>query len=195
MRVDLVKHDLHSSFLSCEKDTETILRKLFVESRPYSQDLKKLLVINTKDCIDNVQSAIYDKKIKEIDLPMLREQGYIKLEPVFQFDEHADVKSYIHLTFDDFIPNDTNPQFRDYSIIIDVLCHTKYWDIGNYRSRPLKICGIIDGILNQSRLSGIGKVEFLGCSELVLDEYLAGYTLVYRTVHGTDDILEDGETL
>jgi hypothetical protein len=34
-----------SSFLSCEKDTEIILRKLFVESRPYSDILKRLLVV------------------------------------------------------------------------------------------------------------------------------------------------------
>jgi hypothetical protein len=34
-----------SSFLSCEKDTEIILRKLFVESRPYSDILKSLLII------------------------------------------------------------------------------------------------------------------------------------------------------
>ena len=57
--------------------------------------------------------------------------------------------------------------------------------------RPLKIAGYIDGILNNSRLSGIGKLEFIGCSELVLDENLSGYTLTYRAVHGTDDINED----
>jgi len=45
--------DFTSSFLSCEKDLETILRKLFVESQPYSDKLKKLLVINTKDCLDS----------------------------------------------------------------------------------------------------------------------------------------------
>jgi len=28
--------DFTSSFLSCEKDLESILRKLFVESQPYS---------------------------------------------------------------------------------------------------------------------------------------------------------------
>lgn len=189
MRVDLVKHDLHSSFLSCEKDVETILRKLFVESRPYSEDLKKLLVINTKDCIDEKNSVLYHSKVKEIDLPMLRNEGYIKLEPLFKFNEHEDVKSYIHMTFDNFFPNPHNPQFRDCTILIDVLCHTEYWDLGNYRSRPIKICGIIDGILNQQRLSGIGKLEFESCTELILDEYLAGYTLAYRAVHGTDDII------
>ena len=45
--------DFTSSFLSCEKDLEAILRKLFVESQPFSNDLKRLLVINAKDCLDN----------------------------------------------------------------------------------------------------------------------------------------------
>ena len=47
--------------------------------------------------------------------------------------------------------------------------------------------GYIDGILDQSRLSGIGKLEFLGASELVMNEYIAGYILNYRAVHGQDD--------
>jgi hypothetical protein len=46
MKRDLIMtKPLTSSFLSCEKDTETILRKLFVECRPYSDILKKLLVV------------------------------------------------------------------------------------------------------------------------------------------------------
>ena len=40
--------DFKSSFLSCEKDAETIVKKLFVESRPYSDELKRLLLINNK---------------------------------------------------------------------------------------------------------------------------------------------------
>jgi len=36
---------LTSSFLSCEKDTELILRKLFVESCQHGETLKKLLVV------------------------------------------------------------------------------------------------------------------------------------------------------
>ena len=52
MRKDLALKplDFNSSFLSCEKDLHTILRKLFVQSEPFSTQLKKLLVINTKDC-------------------------------------------------------------------------------------------------------------------------------------------------
>jgi hypothetical protein len=59
--------------------------------------------------------------------------------------------------------------------------------------RPLKIAGYIDGILNQSKLTGIGTFQFLGCAELILTPELAGYTLSYWAVHGSDDQLESAE--
>jgi len=73
MKRDLILRpvDFTSSFLSCEKDLETILRKLFIESQPYSNELKKLLVINTKDCLDT-NSVIYQNAIKDMSLAKLR---------------------------------------------------------------------------------------------------------------------------
>ena len=181
--------DFTSSFLSCEKDLQTILKKLFVESQPYSNELKKLLVINTKDCLDNKTSIAYQNAIKDMSLAKLREQGYIKFEPKIKMPEHEQVKSYLIFSFDNFRPNRTNPEFRDCTVYIDVLCHSDNWDLGNFRVRPLKICGYIDGILNKARLSGIGTFQFLGCNELVLDETLSGYTMTYAAIHGTDDVL------
>jgi hypothetical protein len=69
MKRDLIKR-ISSSFLSCEKDTETILKKLFISSQPHSTQLKKLLVINTKDCL---QEGKYDEIIKNYDLSRLIE--------------------------------------------------------------------------------------------------------------------------
>lgn len=180
--------DFTSSFLSYEKDLETILRKLFVESQPYSNNLKKLLVINMKDCLDN-DCEIYRNAIKDMSLAKLREDGYIKMEPKIKMNQHEQVKNYLIFTFDNFRTNATNPQFRDCTVYIDVLCHTDQWDLGDFRIRPLKICGYIDGILNKARLSGIGTFQFNGCNELVLDETLSGYTLSYSAIHGTDDVL------
>jgi hypothetical protein len=180
-------YKINSSFLSCEKDIESILRKLFIESRPYSDELKRLLVINTKDCLDNLDNPVYQEKIKNMTLGKLREDGYIKLEPKIRIPEHEEIKSYIIISFDNFIPNNSNTQFRDCIVSFDVICHTDYWDMGNYRLRPLKICGYIDGILNNTKLSGIGTFQFAGCNELVLNENLSGYTLTYRAVHGSDD--------
>ena len=191
MKKDLVLSptEFTSSFLSCEKDLEVILKKLFIESQPYSDELKKLLVINTKDCLDNKENQIYNSAVRDMSLAKLREQGYIKLEPKIKMAEHEKIKSYLIFSFDNFVTNRTNPHFRDCSVYIDILCHTDCWDLGNFRVRPIKIAGYIDGILNNTKLSGIGTFQFLGCNELVLDEVLSGYTLSYAAIHGSDDVL------
>lgn len=185
MRKDLVKPRLDSSFLSCEKDTEIILKKLFIECRPHSDILKKLLVINTKDCL-TANNPNYEKKINSMNLSDLREQGYIALEPKIRFEEHEEIKSYLIISFDNFVPNETNPEYRDCTVSFDIICHTDYWDIGNYQIRPLKIAGYIDGILNKTKLSGIGTFHFMGCNEFVMDKNLAGYTVMYSAIHDVD---------
>ena len=188
--VNLPSSQFSSSFLSCEKDIEEILRKLFVSSKPYSDYLKKLIVINTKDCLDNETSTTIQQKIADMNLAKLRQEGYIKLEPKIRFGENEEVKSYIIVSCDNFSPNATNPYYRDCTVTFDIICHTDYWDIGNYRVRPLKIAGYIDGILNKARLSGIGTFQFMGCNQLILNDTLSGYTLMYRAVHGNDDKIE-----
>lgn len=192
MRKDLAikKIDFNSSFLSCEKDSENILKKLFIESRPYSDYLKRLLVINTKDCLTNTESVVYQNKIKEMSLPKLIEEGYIRFAPKIKMPEHEEVKSYIIISFDNF-SSTSNNEFRDCTINFDILCHTDYWYLGDFKIRPVKIAGYIDGILDKAKLSGIGRLEFLGCNQLVLDEILSGYTLSYRAVHGSDDRIDE----
>ena len=183
MKRNLAITNFKSSFQSCDKDTETILRKIFVESRPYSDKLKKLMVVNTKDCLTNPK---YDTIVQNFDLSRLVEEGYVRQVPKLSFDEHEEIRAYMILTFDNFTPTD-NPEFRDCTVHIDVLCHTDYWDVGNYKVRPLQICGFIDSILNESKLSGIGTLNFLGCNLLILDENLSGYSLTYTATHGSDD--------
>lgn len=187
MKRDLVKFDLKSSFLSCEKDAETILRKLFIESRPYSDQLKRLLVINTTDCL-NLSNNLYQNKIDEMSLSKLVENGYVQLVPKILMPEHEETKSYIILTFDSFVPSG-NPQFRDCIVSFDIICHTDYWDIGDYRLRPFKIAGYIDAILNNAKLSGIGTLNFMGCKQLLLNQELGGYSLNYIATHGSDDTI------
>jgi hypothetical protein len=177
-----------SSFLSCEKDAEGIIKKLFVDSKPYSDMLKRLLLINTQDCLDNMTNQEYVNIIKSTSIKDLIDENYIRFKPKITRGENEQVKNYLVISFDNFVPNDNNPYYRDCVVMIDILCHTDYWDIGNYRQRPLKIAGYIDGILNNTKLSGIGKLQFLGCNELVLSEEISGYCLMYAATHGVDDI-------
>lgn len=184
--------EFKSSFLSCEKDAEKIIKKLFVESRPYSDMLKRLLIINTPDCLDDITNPKYIEKVKYTSIQDLHEQGYLRFGPKIAMGENQEVRSYVRISFDHFTPS-KNLHFRDCMVEIDILCHPDYWDLGNFRQRPLKIAGYIDGILNNTKLSGIGTLQFLGCNELLLDQELAGYCLMYSAVHGSDDYIEDEE--
>lgn len=178
-----------SSFLSCEKDAEEIIRKLFVDNAAIADELKRLLVINTKDCIDNKTNQVYNEKIRKMTVNKLVEEGYVKLVPLFENGENQEAKSCIVITFHNFTPNASNEYYRDCTIMIDVLCDLKNWDIGNYRIRPIKIMGYIDSVLSGCRLSGIGTLQFIGAEEITLAEDFGGYCLMYSAVHGVDDAL------
>ena len=178
-----------SSFYSCEKDSETILRRLFLESEPYSTELKKLLVINTKDCLDN-SNQNYNVIAQNTSINDLIEGQYITLDPRIQLGEHEEMKSYIVLSYDHFTPT-SNPHYRDHTIHFDILCPTQEWNIGDLRQRPLKIAGIIDGLLNEARLSGIGTLKFSGMTELLINNDLAGYSLSFKATNGNDDKLPE----
>jgi hypothetical protein len=173
-----------NSFLKCASDCRILLRKLFVQSNPYSEQLIRLLTINTKDCLENTTNENIRKRLKEMSLAKLRNDGYIRLEPKVKFGEHEEVKSYLLISFDNFMTNTTASHYRDYTISFDILCHTDYWDIGGFRTRPLMIAGIIDGLLDGSDLGDCGYFNFLSCNQIVLDEVLSGYTLTYRVVAG-----------
>ena len=175
------------SFYSCEKDAEAIVNKLFVESQPYSDELKKLLIINTKDCLDPKQEK-YNIIVKNTSVKELFEKKYFTLIPKLKLGEHEEVKNYIIMTFDNFSPTE-NPEYKDCIVSFDILCHTDYWDLGDYKLRPLKIAGIINGILDEERLSGIGTFQFLSLNQLIISEDLSGYTLMFQAVHGNDDNL------
>ena len=186
MHRNAVLPPIQSSFLSCGKDVELILNKLFVESQQYSNWLKRLLVINNKDCLDpNITK--YDEIVRGYDIKALKDKQYIRLTPRLEFPEHEDIKSYILISFDNFTTNGVNNRFRDCMVNFDIICHTNHWELDGLRVRPLMIAGYIDGILNFNKLSGVGEFIFLGCQELILNQELAGYTLSYEAVHFTED--------
>lgn len=178
---NLLETNYRSTFLSCGKDQELIWRKLLVESKPYSDKLKRLLIINTPDCLDRTQVQ-YQDKINTYTIKKMKDEQYIKAVPKLSFGEHEEVKSYIMLEFDDFTPTQ-NPEYRDCVISFSIICHLDYWEMEDYQLRPWMIAGYIDGILNEARLSGIGTLQFLGASQLVLNEYLGGVLIRYVATH------------
>lgn len=181
VKAQTLAKDFKSSFLSAEKDQEAIWKKLFVESKPYSDKLKRLLIVNQPDCLDD-SKVQYRKVIDNLSLKGMKDQGYLRVVPKLAFGEHEEIKSYIILEFDDYTPSD-NPQYRNCVISFTIISHLDYWEMDDYKLRPHQIAGYIDGIMDGAKLSGIGTLQFLGASQIVLNEYLGGILLRYVATH------------
>lgn len=160
-----------SSFLSVEKDAEIITRKLLSSER-----LKRLLYYNTSDALTKPNLS------KEDSIALLGKN--IRLVPKVYVDD--EVLNYIILQFDNFVENE-NPQFRDNIVEFDIICHFSQWQLQDFQLRPFRIAAEIDSLLDKQYLTGIGKLQFLGCNKIVLTEELAGYCLQYYTIHGGED--------
>lgn len=160
-----------SSFLSIEKDFSLIVNKMIQNER-----LKKLLYYDTVDALDR------PKLTQAQTLEVL--QKNIKIVPKLVLDKT--LLSYIVITFDNFAPTG-NPQFRDNTISIDIVCHFDVWQLGDFKLRPFKIAGEIDSMLNESKLSGIGRLKFMTGNFTVLNEDYGVLSLLFEATHGEDD--------
>lgn len=170
MRIDGY-HIPKSSFLSMEKDTGIIVNEILKNNR-----LKKLLYYTTSDAMEKPNLT------EDQSLSLLGTN--IKIVPKLYVD--GSVLNYILINFDNFIPSE-NPEFRDNTIQFDIVCHFDQWNLRDYALRPYKIAGEIDSMFNLKKLTGIGYLEFMGATQIVLTDEFAGLCLMYRTVHGGED--------
>lgn len=161
-----------SSFLNIDKDMNIIINLLFQNER-----LKKLLYYTTQDALEKPKVpmeeavAMIGKNIKNV--------------PKLYVDNS--VLTYMIINFDNFTPNRRNPEFRDNVIEFDVICHFDQWNLKDFQLRPYKIVAEIDSMLNDRHLTGIGKLEFLGCNQILLTDEYAGLCLMYQAIHGEED--------
>ena len=170
MRIDGY-HIPKSSFLSMEKDTGIIINEILKNNR-----LKKLLYYTTSDAMEKPNLT------EDESLSLLGTN--IKIVPKLYVD--GSVLNYILINFDNFTPSE-NPEFRDNTIQFDIICHFDQWNLRDYALRPYKIAGEIDSMFNLKKLTGIGYLEFMGATQIVLTDEFAGLCLMYRTVHGGED--------
>ena len=170
MRIDGY-HIPKSSFLSMEKDTGIIINEILKNNR-----LKKLLYYTTSDAMEKPNLT------EDESLSLLGTN--IKTVPKLYVD--GSVLNYVLINFDNFIPSE-NPEFRDNTIQFDIICHFDQWNLKDYALRPYKIAGEIDSMFNLKKLTGIGYLEFMGATQIVLTDEFAGLCLMYRTVHGGED--------
>ena len=161
-----------SSFLSVEKDMNIIVDYIMKNDR-----LKKMLHYTTRNCLDMpklTEKETVDLFGKEI-----------KLIPKLYVD--GSVLNYIIISFNNFSSNDSNPEFRDNIIEFDIVCHFDQWHLKDFELRPYKIAAELDSMFNNKRLTGIGKLEFVGANRLILNDEYAGLCVMYQAIHGEED--------
>ena len=162
----------HSSFLSVEKDLDIITSTMMKNER-----FKKLLYYTTPDALE--RSSLSNKETAELF------SKNIKIVPKLYVD--GSVLAYVIITFDNFTPNATNPEFRDNIISFDIICHFDQWDLNDFKLRPYKIAAEIDTMFNNKHLTGIGELQFLGANQIILTDEFAGLSVMYAAIHGGED--------
>ena len=161
-----------SSFLSAEKDMNIIVDRIMKNDR-----LKKMLYYNTRDCLDK------PKLTEDETIEMFGKQ--IKIVPKLYVD--GSVLNYMVISFDNFTRNVNNPEFRDNIIEFDIICHFDQWHMKDFELRPYKIAAELDSMFSDQRLTGIGRLEFLGANQIVLTDEYAGLCVMYQAIHGEED--------
>jgi hypothetical protein len=132
----------------------------------------------------NVPNALEKPSLTEDEQLELFENN-IKIVPKLYID-HS-IRSYIVISFDNFVPNETNPEFRDNLIIFDIVCHHEQWKMKGFQLRPYKIAAEIDTMFNEARLTGIGKLKFVGSGSFSLGDDYSSISLMYAAIHGEED--------
>ena len=139
MNIDLITPK-NSSFESSGKDLQEITKRFLG-----NQKLLKLLKYSTADALRKP-----DLTNQEIQKMMNKN---IRVAPKLPYE--SDQESVIIVSFDNFMTNGNNPEFRDNIILIDVFCPIETWIMDDYMLRPYKIMHEIDGMLNKTKITGI----------------------------------------
>ena len=162
----------HSSFLSMEKDLNLIVNMIMK-----NENLKRMLHYTTRDCLSQ-------PKLTDDDTVGLFGKN-IKIIPKLYLD--GSVLNYIIVNFNNFVTNNTNPEFRNNIIEFDIVCHFDQWQMKDFQLRPYRIAAEIDTMFNDKHLTGIGTLKFHGAKLVPLSSEYAGLCVQYAAIHGGED--------
>lgn len=163
-----------SSLLGMPKDAALIMSRILSNQR-----ILKLLEYGVRDW--EKQPDVSPAMIKE-----MFKTKQISSVPKVKIDKPE--KSYLRLIYGSIIPNATNPEYKDNTFGIDIICHYDNWDLGDFELRPYRLAGEIDSVLNKTKLTGIGILELISGVPYIYDEEFAGVSLTYLAIRGHEDL-------
>lgn len=142
-----------------------------------NQRLCRLLKYQTRDPFEEID-PITKKAQPNVDgVDLINKQ--ILIVPKI-FDDSTEKMSYIIAIFDDFVVNQLNPEFKVSTIRFDIACPYDEWILNDHSLRPYLIMQEIDTMFNESKLAGIGTLQFHRADNLTLSPQIGGYTMKYK---------------
>lgn len=156
------------SFSDIGQNLHIIARRLL-----RNEDLLKLLIHSENNALN---------------VPLTDEQkenafgDQIRIVPIVEKSE--DIKNYIIIQFGGFSPQnqDTSSIYKGYFLSFDIICNVDNWMMNDYTPRPYKIMAEIDKEIGQTKLDSLGPVAFAAANNLVINEEMSGFTLIYHLV-------------
>ena len=96
------------------------------------------------------------------------------------FDDSTERMSYVTAIFTNFTTNAFNPDFKVTSVRFDIACPYEEWILDEQSLRPYLIMQEIDNMFNQSKMAGIGTLQFVRADALTLTPWIGGYSMLYK---------------
>ena len=96
------------------------------------------------------------------------------------YDDSTEKMSYVTAIFDDFVVNQINPEFKISTVRFDIACPYDEWLLDDKSLRPYLIMQEIDIMFNESKLAGIGTLQFYRADNLTLSPWIGGYSMKYK---------------
>ena len=125
-----------------------------------------------------VRDPLNTEKYKDVDGTELINKQILIIPKIF--DDSTEKMSYITAIFDDFVVNMLNPEFKTSTVRFDIACPYDEWLLDAHTLRPYLIMQEIDAMFNESKLAGIGTLQFHRADNLTLSPWIGGYSMRYK---------------
>lgn len=125
-----------------------------------------------------VRDPLNTEKYKDVDGTELINKQILIIPKIY--DDSTEKMSYITAIFDDFVVNMLNPEFKTSTVRFDIACPYDEWLLDAHTLRPYLIMQEIDAMFNESKLAGIGTLQFHRADNLTLSPWIGGYSMRYK---------------
>lgn len=125
-----------------------------------------------------VRDPFNEEKYPDVDGAELLNKQLLAVPKIY--DASVEKMSYVVAVFDNFVVNQSNPDFKVTTVRFDIACPYDEWLLDENSLRPYLLMEEIDKMFNQGKLAGIGNLQFYSSTMLTLTPQMGGFSMEYK---------------